>query len=162
VSEYPALERELGLLMRRGSSLGREIAVQMHPDLDAASYSTLVRIAETEPARASDLAEYFGIHKAVVSRRLHELERLQLVERTADPTDGRARLVRLTCPGAKRMREVQEARTARFRALVQSWPRSDVDELARLLGELNRVLETAERVHPLAPPRLSHSRSRPK
>jgi DNA-binding MarR family transcriptional regulator len=154
VNEYPALERELGLLMRRGSSLGREIAVQMHPDLDSVSYSTLARIAETEPARASDLAEYFGIHKAVVSRQLRELERLSLVERTADPADGRARLLRLTRPGTKRMREVQEARAARFRALVQSWPQSDVDELARLLGELNRVLETGERLHPLAPPGL--------
>jgi DNA-binding MarR family transcriptional regulator len=153
VNKYPALERELGLLMRRGASLGREIAVQMHPELDSVSYSTLARIAETKSARASDLADYFGIHKAVVSRQLRELERLSLVERTPDPADGRARLLRLTRLGTKRMRQVQEARAARFRALVQAWPPSDVDELARLLGKLNHVLETGERLHPLAPPR---------
>jgi DNA-binding MarR family transcriptional regulator len=159
VNEHPALERELGVLMRRGSSLGREIAVQMHPDLDFVSYATLARIAETEPTRAADLAEYFGIHKAVISRQLRELERLALVERTDDPTDGRARLLRLTRIGTRRMREVRQARDTRFRTLVQSWPQADVDELARLLGELNRVLETGERLHPLGQPRSAVSRS---
>jgi hypothetical protein len=82
---YAALERELGLLLRRGASLNREVAAEVHPGLDAASYSTLARIAATAPARASELSEYFGIDKGAVSRQIRELERLGLVERAADP-----------------------------------------------------------------------------
>jgi len=139
-TSHAALERELGLLLRRGASLYRDVAAQVHPELDAASFSTLARIATTAPARASDLAEYFGIDKGAVSRQIRHLERLGLVERAADPLDGRARAVRLTQDGAARLGEVQRARRRRFRTLVGRWPREDVDALARLLAELNRVL----------------------
>jgi len=137
---YTALERELALLLRRGSSIAREVAVEVHPDLDAASFSTLSRIAETAPARASDLVDFFGIDKAAVSRQIRGLEHLGLVERTEDPDDGRARAVRLTVKGEGRLRRVRQARTARFRKLVGEWSTRDIDELARLLGTINRVL----------------------
>jgi DNA-binding MarR family transcriptional regulator len=138
--KYAALERELSLMMRRGPSLAREVAEEVHPDLDAASFSTFSRISETAPARASDLVEYFGIDKAAVSRQILGLEQLGLVERTEDPQDGRARAVRLTERGATRLRQVLLARNARFRELVGAWPPEDIDELARLMGMLNRLL----------------------
>jgi DNA-binding MarR family transcriptional regulator len=139
-ASYAALELELGLLLRRGRSVSREVAAQVHPDLDGASYSTLAWIAVTSPARASELSEYFGIDKGAVSRQIRDLERLGLVERTADPLDARARVVRLTDEGSARLRAVQQARRSRFRGLVSKWPREDVDTLARLLGQLNEVL----------------------
>jgi DNA-binding MarR family transcriptional regulator len=137
---YAALERELGLLLRRGASLNRDVAADVHPELDAASYSTLARIASTAPARASELSEYFGIDKGAVSRQIRDLERLGLVERAADPLDARARAVRLTDDGSARLHEVQDARRRRFRGLVRRWPPEDIETLARLLGELNQVL----------------------
>jgi DNA-binding MarR family transcriptional regulator len=137
---YSALEREHTLMMRRGRAMGRELAEQVHPDLDLATYLTLAQIADTAPTRASDLVDHFEIDKAVVSRQIRHLERLGLIERTADPRDGRAFAVRLTRGGASRLRQVQRTRNARFRKLLEAWPQRDVDELARLLARLNRQL----------------------
>jgi DNA-binding MarR family transcriptional regulator len=138
--EYSALEREVALLLRRGASLSREVAAQVHPDLDAASYSTLAQISDTAPARAADLVDYFGIDKAAVSRQVGALERLGLIERTADSSDARAQSLRLTAFGQERIRAVRQARMERFRALLRELPKQDVDSLARLLHILNRLL----------------------
>ncbi len=140
VGEYSAIEREVGLLLRRGSSLGREVAEQVHPDLDAASYSTLAQISDTAPARAADLVDYFGIDKAAVSRQVRALEGLGLIERAADSSDARAQSLRLTPFGQERIRAVRQARIERFRALLSELPQQDVDSLARLLHILNRLL----------------------
>jgi len=137
---YLALERELGLLLARSRAQGRELAAQVHPDLDALSYATLARIEQTAPVRASELAEYFGVDKAAVSRQISRLEELELIERTPDPADARARALDLTAQGRSRLQAVRLARRDRFRSLVSTWPRTDVAELARLLGELNRLL----------------------
>jgi DNA-binding MarR family transcriptional regulator len=134
------LERELGLLMRRSASLNREVAADVHPDLDGASYSTLARIEETSPARACDLCEYFGVDKSAVSRQVTNLEHLGLVARAVDPLDARARVVLLTQEGVRRLRQVRRARRARFHGLMSSWPRRDVEDMARMLGALNRLL----------------------
>jgi DNA-binding MarR family transcriptional regulator len=75
-----------------------------------------------------------------VSRQIARLEELELIERTTDPADARARALDLTAQGRSRLQAVRLARRDRFRSLVSTWPRADVAELARLLGELNRVL----------------------
>jgi DNA-binding MarR family transcriptional regulator len=136
---YEALERELVLLMRRGPSLARELAEEIHPELDVAGYSTLSRISDLAPVRAADLVAFFGIDKAAVSRQIRRLEELGLVERASNPRDGRSLAVRLTPLGDTRLRQVGQARNARFRSLLDSWPQADVDELARLLGRLNQL-----------------------
>lgn len=137
---YLALERELGLLLARSRARSRELAAQVHPDLDTVSYATLSRIEQTAPVRASELAEYLGVDKAAVSRQIVRLEELELIERSPDPVDARARTLELTEHGRARLQAVRLARRDRFRTLVSTWPRADVAELARLLGELNRVL----------------------
>lgn len=133
-----ALASELAVLMRGSAPLSREVAVQVHPRLGLVSFSTLLRIRDTEPARASDLADYFGIDKAAVSRQLKFLEELGLIDRRADPDDGRARSVQLSQACEKRMSEVQLARNIQFHALIDDWPDHDVDELTRLLKKLNQ------------------------
>lgn len=134
------LERELGLLIRRSQVFGRLLAADVHPDLDPAGYATLVRIQETTPARASDLADYFGIDKSAISRQLRHLASLGLIERTVDAEDARARALTLTAEGNRSLTATRTARRARFRRLFASWSESDVDTFTRLLGELNDAM----------------------
>jgi DNA-binding MarR family transcriptional regulator len=135
--KYAAVERELTVLLLRGRAMGREFAEQVHPDLDLATYLTLSQIANTAPARAVDLAEFFRVDKAAISRQIRQLEELGLIERTVDPENWRARAVRVTPEGERRLRTVLRTRNTRFRKYMSAWAQDDVDELARLLAMLN-------------------------
>ncbi|MDI5966742.1 MarR family winged helix-turn-helix transcriptional regulator [Streptantibioticus silvisoli] len=132
-----ALERELTVLYRRARASSGEMARQMHPDLEAAAYGLLVRLAESGEERATDLAGYFGVGKATMSRQLRALEELGFVSREPDPADGRAFLVRLTPGGLARFNEVRDARRAGYRSRLSAWDRADIRDLARLLSRLN-------------------------
>ncbi|MCF3122259.1 MarR family transcriptional regulator [Streptomyces arenae] len=135
--EFLALERELSLLMRRARASSGEMARQVHPDLEPAAYGLLVRLDDSGPQRATDLAAFIGVGKATMSRQLRAMEQLGLVSREPDPADGRAWLIRLTPEGSTRFRTVRAARRAQYVRRLAGWDRAEVAELARLLGRLN-------------------------
>lgn len=135
-----ALERELTVLFRRARAASGELARAVHPELEPAAYGLLARLQEAEPERATDLASYFGVGKATMSRQLRALEALGLVAREPDPGDGRAFLIHLTPEGRARFTRVREARRAAYLGRLAAWPRDDVTTLARLLRELNRSM----------------------
>lgn len=146
--EFLALERELAVLLRRAHALSGELARDVHPDLEPAAYGLLVRLADAGQQRATDLAAYFGVGKATVSRQLRALESLGLVTRTPDPEDGRAWLVRLTPEGRGRFTRVRDARRARYVRRLAAWDRREITELARLLHRLNTQQDPGERDRP--------------
>ncbi|WNI19781.1 MarR family winged helix-turn-helix transcriptional regulator [Actinacidiphila sp. ITFR-21] len=132
-----ALERELSVLFRRAGAASGELARAVHPELEPAAYGLLARLAEAEPARATDLAGYFGVGKATMSRQLRALEELGLVAREPDPADGRAYLMRLTAEGGDRFTRVRTARREQYLRRLAAWDQAEVAELSRLLHELN-------------------------
>ncbi|GGZ31105.1 transcriptional regulator [Streptomyces inusitatus] len=138
---FLALERELAVFHRRARASAGEMARQLHPDLEAAAYGLLVRLEESGSLRATDLAGYFGVGKATMSRQLRALEELGLVVREPDPADGRASLVRLTEEGLTRFRRVRDVRRERYVAKLAGWDRAEISELARLLHQLNTRAE---------------------
>ena len=136
--EFLALERELAVFLRRARASSGEMAREVHPELEPAAYGLLVRLDEAGQQRATELAGYFGVGKATMSRQLRALEELGLVTREPDPADGRASLVRLTDEGPRRFRRVRDARRrARYVRKLADWDRGEVAELARLLHQLN-------------------------
>ncbi|ATW50475.1 MarR family winged helix-turn-helix transcriptional regulator [Streptomyces peucetius] len=140
--EFLALERELAVFLRRARASSGEMAREVHPELEPAAYGLLVRLEETGQQRATELAGYFGVGKATMSRQLRALEELGLVTREPDPADGRASLVRLTDEGVARFRHVRDARRGRYRNKLAGWDRGEVAELARLLHQLNARAES--------------------
>jgi DNA-binding MarR family transcriptional regulator len=134
---YAALERELGVFMRRARAAADRMSRAVHPELDFAAYGLLVYLREHGPARPSDLAGYVGVGKATISRQLKVLEDLRLIERRPDPADGRAHLLALTGEGSRRLNAVGSARSEHFRERLSSWPEEDVRTLATLLARLN-------------------------
>ncbi|MFW6693908.1 MarR family winged helix-turn-helix transcriptional regulator [Streptomyces sp. MAR4 CNX-425] len=132
------LERELAVFYRRARGIAAEMARQVDPGLEPGAYAMLAQL-EGDGRRASELAGYFNIGKATVSRQLHALEELGLVDREPDPADGRAVLVRLTDEGRRRLHRVREARHAEYVERLAGWDRAEVAELARLLGRFNEL-----------------------
>ncbi|MGQ4414469.1 MarR family winged helix-turn-helix transcriptional regulator [Streptomyces sp. SAS_269] len=139
--EFLALERELTVLLRRARANQGEMAREVHPDLESSAYGLLIRLDELGGQRATELAAYIGVGKATMSRQLRALEELGLIARAPDPADGRAWLVTLTDEGRGRVGTVREARRARYVSQLTHWDRREVAELARLLHELNGVME---------------------
>jgi DNA-binding MarR family transcriptional regulator len=140
------VEYEVTRLLRRSRLRGMGTIAQIHPDLDFASYMLLVAITDArspgaDGIRGSDLADAVSVHKSTVSRGISQLERLGLVERVPDPTDGRARLISLTPIAAERIAAVQTARRATLARAIEDWDEHDLDALAQLLGRLNSALE---------------------
>lgn len=131
------LERELSKLFGRARSVSLSLAARVHPGLDGASYALLLHLSDIGPVRAADVVERTGLDKSTVSRQIARLEELDLVERVADPSDGRARLVQLTVTGASRLHEIRSHRRAQLRAQLGQWSTGDIREFSRLLGKLN-------------------------
>lgn len=84
----------------------QELVTKLHKRLDAAGYGdirpthTLIfALVTIEGIRLTDLAERAQLTKQLVNYLVTAMEEQGYVERIPDPTDGRARLVRLTAQG---------------------------------------------------------------
>lgn len=135
--EFLELERELSVLLRRARAASGMLAREVHPELEAAAYGLMLRLEDSGAQRATDLAAYFGVGKATMSRQLRALEALGLIARAPDPADGRASLVQLTEEGRARFTVVRRARRQRYVWQLSTWDRGEVTELARLLHQFN-------------------------
>jgi DNA-binding MarR family transcriptional regulator len=141
---FVRLEREIALLLRRSRAISTRLAGQLHPDLDGAAYGLLALLEDAGPLRASDLVLRLGLDKSTVSRQIGTLVELGLVDRAADPADGRAQVLTPSAEGSARLAEIRNVRRARWEADLSGWPDEDVAALAELLSRLNRLGEARE------------------
>jgi DNA-binding MarR family transcriptional regulator len=142
---FGAIEHELCTLLRRARAISSEMGRQVHPDLDPEAYGLLVGIHDHGRARASDLADHFGLGKATVSRQLKVLAELGLIERGPDPADGRAYVLVLTARGRQRLEAARSARRERWHAKLGRWPIEDVRTLADMLARFNGLSDLGSR-----------------
>jgi DNA-binding MarR family transcriptional regulator len=141
---FVRLEREIGLLLRRARAISARLAGALHPDLDGAAYGLLALLQDAGPLRASELVARLGLDKSTVSRQVSSLVELGLVDRSADPVDGRAQVLTPSAEGSARLARVREIRRARWEADLADWPAADVARLGELLGRLNSIGEARE------------------
>ena len=141
---FVELEREIGLLLRRSRAISARLAGELHPDLDGAAYGLLSLLQDTGPLRASDLVARIGLDKSTVSRQISHLVDLGLVDRAADPVDGRAQVLTPSAEGSARLARIRDVRRARWERDMSDWPPADVATLADLLHRLNRLGEARE------------------
>jgi DNA-binding MarR family transcriptional regulator len=141
---FVRLEREIGLLLRRARAISARLAGELHPDLEGAAYGLLALLEDTGPLRASDLVARLGLDKSTVSRQVAHLVDLGLVDRAADPVDGRAQVLTPSAEGSARLERIRESRRERWEADLGDWRAEDVATLAGLLARLNRLGEARE------------------
>ena len=141
---FGRLEREIALLLRRARVISQRLAGELHPDLDGSAYGLLALLQDLGPLRAGDLVARLGQDKSTVSRQIAKLVELGLVDRTADPVDGRAQVLAPSPEGSARLARIREARRTRWAADLSDWPTDDVATLAELLARLNRIGEARE------------------
>jgi DNA-binding MarR family transcriptional regulator len=125
-----------------------------HPDaVERATYMLLVHLVKGGPRRSGALADAVHSDPSTISRQVAHLVRLGLVERTADPEDGRATLLAATDEGRRVFEENRRVRLEQIAEMLRDWPVADRRMLAELLARFTTdyeatALRPAERTTP--------------
>jgi DNA-binding MarR family transcriptional regulator len=125
------------------SSKARALAAA-RTDLDSAAPLLLRTIDQHGPQRASDLAECLHLDLSTVSRQTSALVDRGLLERRADPDDGRASLLGLTDAGCAVLARHAEARQAFFAEVLTGWKVDDLHDFAALLARFTTDYQQAQ------------------
>jgi DNA-binding MarR family transcriptional regulator len=134
------LELEFGALLRRIRHGIAERAALVHADLGPTSCLMLSSLDELGPRRAADLAERFMMDKGTVSRVVHQLLALGLVERSPDPEDGRASIITVTTDAHARLAQMHQTRRELFAQRLGDWAPEDIAHLASELSRFNEAV----------------------
>ncbi|TYB41181.1 MULTISPECIES: MarR family winged helix-turn-helix transcriptional regulator [Actinomadura] len=117
-----------------------ELAAAGHDDITQAQAKLLQRVDE-DGSRLSDLAESAQVTKQTAGYLVDQLEKAGYVERTIDPADARARLVRLTAQ-ARALRPVGDAAVAEVEARwTAHLGKRRMDQLHDILTRLREITD---------------------
>lgn len=130
-----AVEEEVRVLMRGIKRVIGERAAEVHADLQPSSFMILGWLADHGPARGTCLVEQFHIDKGAISRQVHHLVELGLVDRTPDPEDGRATLLSASAEAQRRLRDTGAAHRKVWDDQLEGW---SAEELAAFAAQLRR------------------------
>jgi DNA-binding MarR family transcriptional regulator len=126
-------------MMRQFNGIKSRVAAD--PNADHSQLFLLVRLAQNGPRRASDLAEQLCADPSTVSRQVASLVKAGLIERRADPDDGRASILAATELGLDRVREFSAHRGATMRPVIADWSKDERDDLLRLITKYTEGIE---------------------
>ncbi|WP_063051391.1 MarR family winged helix-turn-helix transcriptional regulator [Nocardia arthritidis] len=118
------------------------------PDgLERLAYSVLFCLVHEGPQRAGRLAELLHTEASTISRQSRSLVAHGLVERRADPVDGRACVLAATAEGVRVFEENRALRNRWLADILADWPATDRDTLTALLDRLTAGIETTTPRH---------------
>ena len=132
-------------LLRVLERTGAQLSARRQDGLDRAAFALLARLVHDGPLRSRALADAALADPSTVSRQVASLVELGMVERQADPADGRATLLAATEQGRHLAAQLRRRRDATVSAVVADWPASDRADLRRLL---TRFTDDLERLRP--------------
>lgn len=131
-----ALEAEFGALFSHMRRVFMENANRVSPGMLPGAYKTLTTIARSGELTVSAIAEQMMVDKSQASRMVRELQELGLVERSADPSDGRSFLLRITPLGSERLGAARAPMEGMLLQTLADWDLRDIENLTRLLHAL--------------------------
>jgi DNA-binding MarR family transcriptional regulator len=102
----------------------------------ASTLSLLQVVAAAPGIRPSEIASAQDVHPSQVTRQVRELERLGLLQITADTADGRSCRVTLTPAGSQKLQSLTDEGLDRFSLFVADWEPDEVRMLTSLLQKL--------------------------
>jgi len=129
-----ALNQQVMHLTRAMHVMRTHLAATSPENVQWSTYGLLFHLTTGGPQRAGALAECVYVDPSTVSRQVDQLVRLGLVERRADPDDGRATLLAATEEGLALHRRMRTRRNKVTAELLADWSPSDVRTLTELLG----------------------------
>lgn len=131
------LEDQLSQLWRQSRANAHQIARRVHPEIEPGAYGLLAALQRHGQLRLTELATEIGVGKPSVSRQISMLEKLGVVHKQADPSDGRAQTISLTATGLEKLSAAQGARREIFHGILEGWEDAELSQLGRLVTKLN-------------------------
>jgi DNA-binding MarR family transcriptional regulator len=132
-------------LMRSFSRRKAQVMVEAQHSVEWSAIILISHLAVEGPMRSSALAEGVQSDPSTVSRQVAALVKEGLVERRADPADGRASVLAVTESGQQVYSEHKQARNEHYRQMLSGWSH---DELQAFAGQLKRFADTFDRNRP--------------
>jgi DNA-binding MarR family transcriptional regulator len=117
----------------------REIDVQL--DLSPARFSVLASLVFHGRANVGELAAFERVQRPSMTRLVRDMERADLVRRTADPSDGRGVLVGATAKGRSYLEQARGRKIEIVRRHLQAEGPGMRRALAAVLGSLDRLAD---------------------
>ncbi len=111
------------------------------PDGETSPQFLLVKLAHFGPIRAGELAERVCADPSTVSRQVAQLVKSGLVERRADPDDGRASILVPTELGLDTVGEHVRRRGEVLQPVIADWSPRDRADLVRLVTKYTAGIE---------------------
>lgn len=112
--------------------------------LDRLALMILGTLSHRGPSRLTAIAEICGFDPSTASRQVSALEQAGLLERTTDPDDRRAVLLKASPKGKRLLQRLEVGRRKRLERILSGWTPDEVATFTDLLGRLN---ESTERHH---------------
>lgn len=128
-------------IARTARRMRQEAGDELSPSMTAA----LATIENHGPLTPSALAELERIKRPTATRVLQRLEEDGLIERSADPEDGRSAVVSVTREGAALLKKLRSRKNAYLARRLRELPPEDVDALSRAADVLERLLDGERR-----------------
>src|SRR6478672_11225608 len=119
----------------------RQEAASEASGLTPTSTAALATIDRFGPLTPSELAKVERVKRPTVTRTLGSLERQGLVERTADPADGRSSLVSVNAAGRERLRRLRGRKNAYLARRMRGLSAEQVETLERAAEILEQMRE---------------------
>jgi DNA-binding MarR family transcriptional regulator len=119
----------------------RQEAASEAGGLTPTSTAALATIERHGPLTPSEVAQIERVKRPTVTRTLGSLEREGLVERTADPADGRSTLVSINAAGRERLRRLRGRKNAYLARRMRGLSAEEVETLERAAEILERMRE---------------------
>jgi DNA-binding MarR family transcriptional regulator len=137
-----SLTRSLTAVSRHTHSpaLYSRMAEKAGLSLRAHLVGVLFRVAELQPVRISEVAETMAYDRSTISRHVAELGEEGLVDRSPDPDDGRAVIVRLSRRGASAVNRIQQAWYQTLEELTAGWSERERSTFLRQLDRFDEAL----------------------
>lgn len=107
--------------------------------LSTSTITTLDTLASKGPLRISQLADHEAISQPGMTTLVNRLEAAGYAERIADPTDGRAALVRITDAGRNVLAQRHLTRTAALRSELRHLDEAALASLAAALPAIQQL-----------------------
>ena len=127
-------------IVRTARRLRQEAAAET-TRLTPTSTAALATIERHGPLTPSEIAEIERVKRPTITRTLGCLEREGLIDRAADPGDGRSFLVSVNAAGRERLRRLRSRKNAYLARRMRQLSSEEVETLARAAAILERIRE---------------------
>lgn len=143
----------LSRLMRMFNRARAQLVAAAEQDVERSAHLLLRHLQHEGPMRAGTIAETLHSDPSTVSRQVAALVKDGLLERRADPEDGRASLLVLTDRAQAVLGEHNRHRLDYFERILTDWTEDEIRDFGGMLERFTTAYEAA--MTDWTPPRLA-------